>query len=227
MNPIKGVVFDLYGTLYDVHSVAGLCSQFYPGRGLEISMLWRQKQLEYTWLRSLMGRYAPFEQVTDDALGFVSKQLKLNLTPGAREALCNAYLQIKPYPEVPAALEKLRARGLPLAILSNGSQHSVRSVVSHSGLEAQFDHLLSVDDVQVFKPHHAAYELAEKRMGVARGDLLFVSSNAWDASGARNFGYTVCWVNRIGNTFDELGQRPDRVIAGLDELPVLVGAPST
>jgi 2-haloacid dehalogenase len=226
MKQIKGIVFDLYGTLYDVHSVAGLCSQFYPGRGLEISMLWRQKQLEYTWLRSLMQRYAPFEQVTDDALGFVSKQLKLNLTAGAREALCNEYLQIKPYPEVPAALAKLRAHGLPLAILSNGSQHSIHSVVSHSGLESQFDYLLSVDEVRVFKPHHAAYELGENRLGIARGDVLFVSSNAWDASGARNFGYTVCWINRTGNTFDELGQRPDRVIAGLDELPVLVGAAS-
>ncbi|CAB3751888.1 haloacid dehalogenase type II [Paraburkholderia humisilvae] len=226
MNPIKGVVFDLYGTLYDVHSVASLCSQFYPGRGLEISMLWRQKQLEYTWLRSLMGSYAPFEQVTDDALGFIGKQLKLNLTSGTHEALCNEYLQIKPYPEVPAALAKLRAQGLPLAILSNGSRHSIRSVVNHSGLEPQFDYLLSVDDVQVFKPHNAAYELAEKRMGIARDDLLFVSSNAWDASGAHHFGFTVCWVNRTSNTFDELGQRPDHVIAGLDELPALVGGAS-
>ncbi|MFC0396849.1 haloacid dehalogenase type II [Paraburkholderia rhizosphaerae] len=226
MKPIKGVVFDLYGTLYDVHSVASLCSQFYPGRGLEISMLWRQKQLEYTWLRSLMGSYAPFEQVTDDALGFVSKQLKLNLTPGAHEALCNEYLQIKPYPEVPGTLAKLRSLGLPLAILSNGSRHSIRSVVNHSDLAPQFDYLLSVDEVSVFKPHHAAYELAEQRMGIARGDLLFVSSNAWDASGARHFGFTVCWVNRSGNTFDELGERPDRVIAGLDELVGLVGSAS-
>jgi 2-haloacid dehalogenase len=222
MKQTKGIVFDLYGTLYDVHSVAGLCGQYYPGRGLEISLLWRQKQLEYTWLRSLMGRYSPFEQVTDDALGFVDKQLKLNLTAGAREALCNEYLQINPYPEVPATLATLQAQGLPLAILSNGSAHSIRSVVGHSGLAHHFEHLLSVDEVQVFKPHAAAYTLAEERLAANRADILFVSSNAWDASGARNFGYTVCWVNRAGNAFDELGERPDHIVSGLDELPALV-----
>jgi 2-haloacid dehalogenase len=224
MKQIKGVVFDLYGTLYDVHSVASLCSQFFPGRGLEISLLWRQKQLEYTWLRSLMGQYVSFEQATEDALVFVSQQLKLDLPADTRAALCNEYLNIKPYPEVPGALDTLRSLGVPLAILSNGSVHSIRSVVGNSGLEQRFDHLISVEEVRVFKPHKLVYELGEKKLGAHRSEIMFISSNAWDASGARHFGYRVCWVNRAGNTFEQLGQTPDHVIRSLAELPDLIKA---
>jgi 2-haloacid dehalogenase len=222
MKQIKGVVFDLYGTLYDVHSVAGLCSQHFPGRGLEISILWRQKQLEYTWLRSLMGHYVPFEEATEHALIFVGKQLKLSLSGETCATLCNEYLNIKPYPEVPATLDTLRSLGVPLAILSNGSTKSIRSVVGNSGLERQFDHLISVEEVQIFKPHSSVYELAEKKLNLHRSEIMFVSSNAWDASGARHFGYPVSWVNRSGNTFDELGETPSHVIGSLSELPDLV-----
>lgn len=219
MKQIKDVVFDLYGTLYDVHSVAGLCSQHFPGQGLEVSILWRQKQLEYTWLRSLMGQYISFEQATEDALVFVSNHLKLDLPINTRVALCNEYLNIKPYPEVAATLEALQALGLPLAILSNGSVHSIRRVVENSGLERHFAHLISVEDVQIFKPHATVYELAEKYLSLDRSEIMFVSSNAWDASGARHFGFQVCWINRSGNTFDELGQHPDHILASLSELP--------
>ncbi|WP_211464120.1 haloacid dehalogenase type II [Collimonas silvisoli] len=218
MKTIKGIVFDLYGTLYDVHSVAASCDAYHPGRGLEISTVWRQKQLEYTWLRSLMGAYADFEQVTHDALVFASRHLKLPLDDAACAALCKEYLKIKPYPEVPEALARLQAMGMPLAILSNGSANSIRSVVVASGLERRFQHLISADDAQIFKPHSSVYTLAEQRLNCDCSELLFVSSNAWDASGARHFGYAVCWINRAGNTFDELGQSPDHVVEGLDQL---------
>lgn len=222
MKQIKGIVFDLYGTLYDVHSVASACSRHFPGRGLEISMLWRQKQLEYTWLRSLMGQYITFEQATEDALRFVAKHLKLEMGDEVHAALSNEYLNIKPYPEVPATLVTLQSLGVPLAILSNGSVNSIRSVVGNSGLTDRFDHLISVADVQIFKPHRSVYELAENKLGLHRSEILFVSSNSWDASGARHFGYQVCWVNRSANTFDELGQQPDRVVGDLAELPEVV-----
>ncbi|AIY41952.1 (S)-2-haloacid dehalogenase [Collimonas arenae] len=218
MEKIRGIVFDLYGTLYDVHSVAGLCDTYHPGRGLEISTLWRQKQLEYTWLRSLMGQYVDFEQATRDALLFTSRYLTLPLDDAARMALCDAYLKIKPYPEVPEALDRLQAMHMPLAILSNGSAHSIRSVVTASGLAHRFQHLISADSAQIFKPHHSVYKLAEDQLQQDRSAILFVSSNAWDASGARHFGYPVCWINRAGNPFDELGQSPDHVVAGLDQL---------
>lgn len=224
MKSIKAVVFDLYGTLYDVHSVANRCSEKFPGRGMEISMLWRQKQLEYTWLRTLMGQYLPFEKATDDALRYVADYLKLDASEQDLQSLCEEYLRLQPFPEVDTALIDLRAQGVPLAILSNGSTLSINAVVGQSMLSHHFDHLISVDGVRVFKPHQGVYEMAERRMGVPRDETLFVSSNSWDASGARHFGYQVCWVNRLGNTFDRLGQSPHFMVKGLQELPELVAA---
>lgn len=221
MNPIKAVVFDLYGTLYDVHSVAARCDALFPGRGQEISNVWRQKQLEYTWLRSLMGAYAPFEDITEHALRFTFNRLQLTLSDDELAALSDEYARIMPHREVPGALAELQGMGLPLAILSNGSPRSIRNVVAHSGLESRFTHLLSVEDaedIKVFKPHPAVYTVAERRLNLPRAEILFVSSNAWDASGARHFGFPVCWINRAGNTFEELGQKPDYVVSGLDEL---------
>lgn len=222
MNRPQAIVFDLYGTLYDVHSVAGRCEHFYPQRGGEISRLWRQKQLEYTWLRSLMNQYLDFERATEDALVHTCKQLHLALDAPTRELLCREYLCIQPFPEVPQALRRLKALGLPLAILSNGSGHSIRSVVRNSGLEAEFTQLISVDEVQIFKPHPRVYQLAENRLERRPADILFVSSNAWDATGARYCGYPVCWVNRAGGSFDELGQRPDHMVGSLDALAELM-----
>ncbi|PMS31645.1 2-haloacid dehalogenase [Trinickia symbiotica] len=221
MNPIKAVVFDLYGTLYDVHSVVARCDALFPGRGQEISNVWRQKQLEYTWLRSLMGAYAPFEDITEHALRYTCNRLQLMLSDAELVELSDEYSRIEPFREVPGALAELQAMGLPLAILSNGSARSIRGVVSHSGLESRFAHLLSVEDadgVKVFKPHPAVYTVAEQKLNLPRTEILFVSSNAWDASGARHFGFPVCWVNRAGNTFEELGQKPDHIVSGLDEL---------
>ncbi|TXI83909.1 MULTISPECIES: haloacid dehalogenase type II [unclassified Cupriavidus] len=215
MSKIKGVVFDLYGTLYDVYSVAQACDACFPGRGAEVSQLWRLKQLEYAWLRSLMNQYRPFEDITEDALVYVCHRLALPLSDAQRAMLCDAYLKLQPFPETASTLGALQALGVPLAILSNGSSRSIASVVQHSGLEQHFAHLISIEQVRLYKPHTRAYELGEQYLGAARHELLFVSSNPWDASGARHFGYQVAWVNRTGTAFDELGVRPDREIASL------------
>lgn len=224
MNTPKALVFDLYGTLYNVHSVAARCEAQYPQRGSDISTIWRQKQLEYTWLRSLMGEYRNFEQATRDALVYTCNHLHLALDAPTCDALCEEYLRIQPFPEVPEALRRLNALGMPLAILSNGSTHSIRTVVQNSGLAHAFAHLISVDAVEVFKPHPRVYELAERRLGVQRSEILFVSSNAWDATGARHYGYPACWVNRAGGCFDELGQQPDHIVTGIDALAALMEA---
>jgi 2-haloacid dehalogenase len=223
-TPIQAIVFDLYGTLFDVHSVVAQCEAFFPGRGRELSALWRQKQLEYTWLRSLMGRYVGFEDATADALVFACSQLQLCLDEERRPLLCQAYLQLSPFPEVPATLRRLNALALPLAILSNGSRDSIGAVVGHAGLRDAFAHLISVEEVGIFKPHPAVYMLAEKRLGLERSSILFVSSNAWDATGARYFGYRVCWVDRQGGSFDEMGQRPDHIVKDLQGVAALVAA---
>lgn len=227
MSDTKAIVFDLYGTLYDVHSVVQQCDASYPGRGVEISAMWRQKQLEYTWLRSLMGQYVPFEEATRDALVYVCNHLNLDLDKATCGMLCDAYLELSPYPDVPAAVQQLKSVGLPLAILSNGSVFSIGSVVKSSGLDEYFSHLLSVEQVGVFKPDPRVYALACQTLGMAPDQILFVSSNAWDIAGARHFGFQTCWVNRRGNTFDELGARPHAVIGGLDALPALISAPGT
>lgn len=218
MQDIRAIVFDLYGTLFDVHTVAEACERHYPQRGLELSLAWRQKQLEYTWLRSLMARYANFEQVTEDALVHCCRRLGLPLDHDARAALRDAYLRLDAFPEVPAALHALRGRGLPLAILSNGTARSIAAVVRHAGLEAAFDHLLSVDAAGIYKPDARTYALAERALGVPRGQVLFVSSNGWDATGAARYGFAVCWINRSGTAFEELGERPTLAVGGLDEL---------
>jgi 2-haloacid dehalogenase len=215
---IRAIVFDLYGTLYDVHSVVRLCDEVYPSRGESLSTLWRQKQLEYTWLRSMMGLYVSFESATEDALRFSCAHLGLPLDAATQRRLADAYLALSPFPDTTLALQRLKSAGLQLAILSNGSRFSIDQVLSNAGLNGAFDHLISVEEVQLFKPDPRVYRLAETRTGCAREDILFVSSNAWDASGAAHFGLPVCWVNRQGGVFDELGTRPRHVVANLNEL---------
>ena len=218
MKSTQAIVFDLYGTLYDVHSVARLCDDLYPARGDALSRLWRQKQLEYTWLRSLMGLYVNFEKVTEDALRHSCAHLGLPLDAVTEQRLSDAYLRLTPFPDTPLALRRLKAAGLPLGILSNGSHYSIEQVVSNSGLNRAFDHLISVEEVKVFKPDNRVYALAEQRMGYAREEILFVSSNAWDASGAAHFGFPVCWINRQGGVFDELGIRPRQTHPDLEAM---------
>jgi 2-haloacid dehalogenase len=207
----KAWVFDAYGTLYDVHSVARACDACWPGRGLQLSQLWRAKQLEYTWLRSLMGRYEPFSTVTRDALQWSCDALGL---PGGNEdRLMQEYLRLECYPDVRGTLARL-AGGK--AILSNGSPDMLDPLVEASGLA--FDAVLSVDPLKVYKPAPQVYELAVQRLGVPRGDIAFVSSNCWDALGAKSFGFAVYWINRAGAPVDRLGFSPDEILRSLGDL---------
>jgi len=223
MNAIQAVVFDLYGTLLDVNSVVQACEDLFPGHGQALSAQWRQKQLEYSWQRSLMSDFADFDQVTADALRFSCARLGLPLDASSQSALCAGYLRLRPFPEVAAALAQLQARGLPLAVLSNGTRPSIDAAVRNAGLEPSFAHLISVDEVGIFKPHPSVYALAEQHLGLRRTDMLFVSSNAWDASGAAHFGFRTVWVNRGGLPFDQLGQQPAHTVRGLDGVAPLLG----
>ena len=211
---MDALVFDAYGTLYDVHSVAQRCEGFFPGAGQRLSQLWRAKQLEYTWLRSLMRRYAPFSTVTREALAHACEALRLELTVERMEALMAEYNMLSTFPEVPKALGSLG--GVKKAILSNGSPDMLEPLVAHSGLE--LDAVISVDEVKVFKPAPQVYELAPKKLGVAKEKIGFVSSNCWDALGAKSFGFAVFWINRARAPLERLGFTPDRVVERLDEI---------
>lgn len=214
--PVRALVFDAYGTLFDVHSVIAECERHFPGRGAELSRQWRVTQLEYTWLRSLMGRYEDFERVTAGALAHACATLKLPLSDTARAALTDSYLHLAPYPEVPDALRSLR--GLKRAILSNGSPRMLDAVVHNAGLSELFDAVLSVDTLKTYKPHPSVYRLAVDRLGVPVEEIAFVSSNFWDVSGATSFGLRTFWINRAGNVPDPLGFQPAAVLTGLDQL---------
>jgi 2-haloacid dehalogenase len=210
---LKALVFDAYGTLYDVHSVARRSEEFWPGKGAALSQLWRTKQLEYTWQRSLMRRYAPFSQVTREALAYACEALRLALDGARSDALMQEYLRLATYPEVAAAMAVLRAKK---AILSNGSPDMLAPLVKHSGLP--LDAVLSVDEVRVFKPAPEVYQLAVDRLGVPAADIGFVSSNCWDALGAKSFGFRVFWINRGDAPVDRTGFQPDRIVKGLNEI---------
>lgn len=218
---IRALVFDAYGTLFDVHSVISLCEQLYPGKGEKLSLVWRAKQLEYTWLRSLMGEYEDFQRITESALRYACKSLGQPCDTEVRDTLMNAYLRLAPYPEARGALGRLS--GLPLAILSNGSPGMLNPVVRNNGLQDTFAHVISVDEVKIYKPSPRVYELAPTKLGVRREDIGFVSSNYWDAVGAKAFGFQVFWINRGGVVPDELGRSPEAVLNSLAELAALVG----
>jgi 2-haloacid dehalogenase len=211
---LDALVFDAYGTLFDVHSVQSRCEAFFAGRGAELSRLWRGKQLEYTWLRSLMGRYAPFSTVTREALAYACEALGLELTAERMEALMSEYGMLATFPDVPKAFS--RFTGIKKAILSNGSPDMLEPVVAHSGLA--LDAVLSVDELRVYKPAPAVYELAVRKLDIGKERIGFVSSNCWDALAAKSFGFRVYWINRTGAPVDRLGFAPDRIVAGLDEI---------
>lgn len=219
-NAIDAVVFDAYGTLFDVHSVIETGERFFPGRGQALSILWRSKQLEYTWLRSLMGRYADFSVVTLESLRYACAMLKLDCTAAQADAFMDAYRHLQAYPEAAGALVSLAGR--PLAILSNGAPEMLDALVVNSGLASHFNAVLSVDAVGVFKPDPRVYQLAVDRLGVAKQHIAFVSSNAWDAAGGAAFGFRVYWVNRSGAPLEHLPGQPAAVIDDLAALPALL-----
>jgi 2-haloacid dehalogenase len=241
---IKAVVFDAYGTLFDIQSVASITDEAFPGYGEIITQLWRIKQLEYTWLRSLMQRYEDFSVVTRESLGYTLRCLGLKIDARVFERIMDKYVHLDLYPDAAAALDGLRGR--KLAILSNGSTEMLNTLVRNSGLDKVLDATISVDSKKIFKPSPEAYTLIESTLGVSPADVLFVSSNPWDACGAKAFGLKVAWIERVTGDamaaalaksdlvpplamfkairmqMDELGLEPDYRIRGLSELPELV-----
>ncbi len=217
MTPIRGYVFDAYGTLFDVHSVVEAGREITRDPAA-LSTLWRQKQLEYTWLRALMGRYEDFWAVTESALRYALRRLELTATEAQVTTLMKAYLSLACFPEVPGALARLDGR--PRAILSNGSPRMLDAAVRSSGLDRHLQNVISVDAVKTYKPAAAVYALGPQALGIPAGELLFVSSNAWDVAGAKAFGYRAAWCNRLDAPAEELGLRADVVVARLDALPL-------
>ncbi|MBI3895991.1 MAG: haloacid dehalogenase type II [Acidobacteria bacterium] len=214
---IKALVFDAYGTLFNPYTAQTVSEELFPGRGSELVRLWRAKQLEYTWLRSLMGRYSDFWEVTRAALEFSCRALNLSCTSSIYERLMQTYLEIEPYPEIRQALQELSS-DYPLAILSNGTPEMLQAAVKSSKLEGVFSHLLSVDEVKIFKTSPRVYQLAPEKIGVGRGEIAFVSSNYWDAVGAKAFGFWTCWVNRSNAPPEELGLSPDATVSSISDL---------
>ena len=243
---IKAVVFDAYGTLYDVQSVAAVTEQAFPGYGEIITQVWRVKQLEYSWLRSLMRRYRDFSVITRQSLAYTLRILALPYDGATFERILDRYLHLDLYPDAIATLSALKDR--KLAILSNGSTDMLNALVTNSGLDRHLDATISVDAKEVFKPSPDTYSLIETTLGVRPVDVLFVSSNPWDACGAKAFGLNVAWIERvtpeamalacvkndlvapltmfkaIRTQMDELGLKPDHRIHALSELPELVAS---
>ncbi|MGO4870433.1 MAG: haloacid dehalogenase type II [Roseiarcus sp.] len=225
MNRLEGVracVFDAYGTLFDFASAAAACPDIEADKRAALTALWRDKQLQYTWLRSLQARYADFWQVTGDALDFALDSLGLD-RPGLRDRLMGLYRTLKPFPEVAGALRALRGAGFAIAILSNGSPAMLDEAVAGAGLKGLFDAVLSVEAVRVFKTDRRVYQYALDQLGVTASQVSFQSSNAWDAHAASDFGMRVVWCNRYGQRRERLPGAPDFEVRTLDELPALLG----
>jgi 2-haloacid dehalogenase len=223
LTGIRACVFDAYGTLFDYASAAEGCRDALGDKLERVNALWREKQLQYTWLRASQGRHADFWQVTGDALDFVLESLGL-ADPVLRERLMSLYLTLRTFPEVHDALGRLKEMGLRTAILSNGSPRMLQAAVEGSKIGPLIDLVLSVEEVGVFKPHPDVYRLAIDRLKLAPTEIAFSSSNAWDAYAASAFGMRVVWCNRYGQKPERLPGHPDREIASLADFPALVRA---
>lgn len=218
---VRACVFDAYGTLFDFAAAAAACNDVLGDKAAPLTALWRDKQIQYSWWRGLHGRHADFWQVTGEALDYSLETLGLT-GAGLRERLMNLYWTLKAFPEVPEVLERLTADGFKIAILSNGSPAMLRAAVDGAGIGHLLDHVLSVEDAGVFKPHPRVYQLAVDRLGVPASAIAFQSSNAWDAHAASAFGMRVVWCNRYGQKRERLPGQPDREIRTLAELPPLL-----
>ena len=222
LDGIRACVFDAYGTLFDFASAAQACHDVLGRDAEPLTVLWRDKQLQYTWLRAVQGRHADFWTVTGDALDFALERLAIG-SPGLRKRLMELYLALRPFPEVPDVLHRLQSAGVRAAILSNGSPRMLAAIVDAAGLRDHFDAVLSVEEVGVYKPHPRVYQLAVDRLGVPADNIAFQSSNAWDAYAASAFGMKVVWCNRYRQPRERLPGAPDCEIHSLAELPALIG----
>jgi 2-haloacid dehalogenase len=222
LREVKACVFDAYGTLFDFAAAAKSCHDVLGDRVEKLTTLWRDKQLQYTWLRAIQGRHADFWQVTDDALHFALRTLAID-----DEALCKRlmrlYLTLDTFAEVHGVLARLKSAGLKTAILSNGTPMMLQTAVQAAKLDALLDAVLSVEEVGVYKPHPRVYQLAVSKLGIPAREIAFQSSNAWDAYAASAFGMRVVWCNRYGQQPERLPGSPDHEVRDLAELPALMG----
>lgn len=215
--PVRALVFDAYGTLFDPFAVRTRAEELFPGNGAALSQLWRAKQLEYSWLRTLMGCYENFWKITEDALVFSCRTLKLLCDEHQRKQLMQVYLTLPAFPEVRPALEKLSH--LPLSILSNGTPEMLTLLIEANGMTHYFKNVFSVDALQIYKPRPEVYQQAVSSLGVPKEAIGFISSNFWDVAGATSFGFRTFWLNRASAPADKLGVAPSAVLSTLAELP--------
>jgi len=217
--PMKALVFDAYGTLFDVLSVTASCELLFPGKGTALATMWRSKQLQYSLLRSMMERYADFWQITQDALVYGTKALGLELTAENRDRLMDGYRRLQAFADVKPGLEALRAKGFGLAILSNGAPEMLQAAATHAGIDGLLDEIISVDAIKVYKPSPRIYQLASQRLGVSAAEIGFVSSNSWDVAGATSAGLTAYWIQRAAaEPQEELGYRAAHVVRAIADL---------
>ena len=220
MKNIKAIIFDAYGTLFDVNSAAEKCKDKIGEKWERFANFWRTTQLEYTWLRSLMDRHKDFWQVTEDSL---DKSIKVfNIDPSMRNELLNLYKVLSPFKEVPKTLKTLKERNFKLAILSNGTPSLLNDLVKSNNLNNLFDDLFSIEEVKIYKPHPKVYDLPIEKYKIKKNEVAFLSANTWDVSGAGNYGYQSIWVNRNNNIFDNLDYKPNNQIKNLSELINLI-----
>ena len=220
MENVKAIIFDAYGTLFDVNSAAEKCKDKIGDKWEGFANFWRTTQLEYTWLRSLMDRHKDFWQITEDSL---DKSIKVfNIDPSMRNELLNLYKILSPYKEVPETLKTLKEKKFKLAILSNGTPSLLDELVKSNHLDNLFDDIFSIEQVGVYKPSSRVYDLPIKKYNINKSEVAFLSANTWDVSGGGNYGYQSIWVNRNNNIFDNLDYKPQNQIKNLSELLNLI-----
>ena len=222
---VKALAFDAYGTLFDVFSVTALCEQLYPGKGNQLAQIWRAKQLQYSLMRSLMGRHRDFWGLTEDGLVWATKNLQLDLTADKKKQLMEAYLSLAAFPDVKPGLEALKKHGIKLAILSNGEPKMLQAAAKSAGLRDLLDDIISVEEVKIFKVSPRVYNLAPERMNVTNPELGFISANSWDINGAASAGLNTFWIQRsAAEVPEELGFQASAVAKAITDLaPLLRG----
>ena len=220
MKNIKAIIFDAYGTLFDVNSAAEKCRSKIGDKWESFANYWRKTQLEYTWLRSLMGRHKDFWQITEDSLD--KSMQAFNINKAMKNELLDLYKILSPYPEVKETLEKLKEKRYKLAILSNGTPALLNELVKSNGLQNLFDDIFSIEEVKIYKPSSKVYDMPVKKYSIKNEEVAFLSANTWDVSGGGNYGFTSIWVNRNKNIFDNLDYKPSNEINNLKQFLDLV-----